>query len=61
MKLAIDILQSLLLPKLEKDARFDANQTNIAFWETFTKAFLDFGKDAKPVYVAIYSLELEDA
>jgi hypothetical protein len=61
MKLAIDIVQSLLLPKLEKDASFDINQTNIAFWETFTTALLDFEKDAKPVYAAIYSLELKDA
>lgn len=61
MKLAIDIIQSLLLPKLEKDANFDANQTNIAFWETFNTAFLDFKKDAKPVYAAIYSLGLKDA
>lgn len=61
MKLAFDIVQSLLLPKLEKDASFDANQTNIAFWETFTTAFLDFEKDAKPVYAAIYSLGLKDA
>lgn len=61
MKLAIDIVQSLLLPKLVKDASFDINQTNIAFWETFTTAFLDFEKDAKPVYAAIYSLELKDA
>ena len=61
MKLAIDIVQSLLLPKLEKDTSFDANQTNIAFWETFTNAFLDFEKDAKPVYAAIYSLGLKDA
>ena len=61
MKLAIDIVQSLLLPKLEKDASFDINQTNIAFWETFTTAFLDFEKDAKPVYAAIYSLGLKDA
>jgi hypothetical protein len=61
MKLAIDIVQSLLLPKLEKDANFDVNQTNIAFWETITNALLDFEKDAKPVYAAIYSLGLKDA
>ncbi len=61
MKLAIDIVQSLLLPKLEKDASFDTNQTNIAFWETFTSALLDFEKDAKPVYAAVYSLGLKDA
>jgi hypothetical protein len=61
MKLAIDIVQSLLLPKLEKDASFDANQTNIAFWETFTTTFLDFERDAKPVYASIYSLGMKDA
>lgn len=61
MKLAIDIVQSLLLPKLEKDASFDINQTNIAFWETFTTTFLDFERDAKPVYAAIYSLGMKDA
>ena len=61
MKLAFDIVQSLLLPKLEKDASFDANQTNIAFWETFTTTFLDFERDAKPVYAAIYSLGMKDA
>lgn len=61
MKLAIDIVQSLLLPKLEKDASFDANQTNIAFWETFITTFLDFERDAKPVYAAIYSLGMKDA
>ncbi len=61
MKLAIDIVQSLLLPKLEKDASFDINQTNIAFWETFTTALLNFEKDVKPLYAAIYSLGLKDA
>ena len=61
MKLAIDIVQRLLLPKLEKDIRFDSDQTNIAFWETFTIALLDFEKDAKPLYALIYSLGLKDA
>jgi ribosomal protein S13 len=61
MKVAIDIVQRLLLPKLEKDASFDVNQTSIAFWGTFTTALLDFEKDAKPVYTTIYSLGLKDA
>lgn len=61
MKLAIDIVQGLLLPKLEKDASFDANQTNLAFWEMFTSSILDFEKDAKPLYAAIYRLGLKDA
>ena len=61
MKLAIDIVQSLLLPKLKKDVSFDANQTNLAFWEMFTSSILDFEKDAKPLYAAIYRLGLKDA
>lgn len=61
MKLANVIVQSLLLPKLEKDASFDVNQTNIAFWKTFTTYLLDFEKDAKPIYATIFSLELKDA
>lgn len=60
MKVTIDIVQNLLMPKLEKDASFDANQTIIAFWETFTTALLDFEKDSRPVYTAIYSLGLND-
>jgi hypothetical protein len=61
MKLAIDIVKSLLLPKFGKDSSFDANQTNIAFWEMLTFSLLDFEKDAKPVYASIFSLELKDA
>jgi hypothetical protein len=58
MKLAITIVQNLLLPVLEKDPQFDVNKLNLIFWETFTKGLLDFEKDAKPLYAAIYRLEL---
>lgn len=60
MNLAADIVQSLMLPKLEKDASFDAKQTNIDFWETFATDLIDFEKDAIPVYAVIYSLELNN-
>lgn len=60
MKLAINVVQNLLLPVLEKDSQFDVNKLNLIFWETFTKGLLDFEKDAKPLYAAIYRLELDD-
>ena len=60
MKTAIDILQNILLPKLEKDPGFDADKTNIAFWESLATMFLDYEKDAKPIYTVLYNLELND-
>lgn len=60
MKLAIDIVKDLLLSALEKDSEFDAGKLNINYWGTFTENLLDFEKDAKPLYAAIYSLELSD-
>lgn len=60
MKLAIDIVKDLLLSALKKDSEFDAGKLNINYWETFTENLLDFEKDAKPLYAAIYSLELSD-
>ena len=61
MKLAIDIVRNLMLLKLEKDASFDANKTNVVFWENFANKLLHFKNDAQPLYVLIYSLELKDA
>lgn len=60
MKLAIDIVKSILLPRLEKDAGFDSNQTNDVFWESFATALLDFEKDIKPLSEAIYNLGLNN-
>lgn len=61
MKTAIDILKSIVLPKLEKDLRFDVQKTNVDFWEKFATDLLHFEEDAKPIYTCIYSLELSDA
>lgn len=61
MKLAIDIVKSLLLPKLEKDSGFDVNKLNATFWESFANKLLHFENDAQPLYALIYSLELNDA
>lgn len=61
MKTAIDILKSIVLPKLEKDLRFDVQKTNVDFWEKFATDLMYFEGDAKPVYAGIYSLELADA
>ena len=61
MKTAIDILKSIVLPKLEKDLRFDVQKTNVDFWEKFSTDLLHFEEDAKLIYASIYSLELSDA
>lgn len=61
MKLAIDIVQNLLLPKLEKDSNFDSNKIDTAFWEALASALLDFEKNAKSTHNLIYSLELNDS
>lgn len=60
MKLAIDIVQSLLLPKLEKDAKFSQEKVSSAFWKKFATDLLHFELDAKPLYASIYSLELDN-
>lgn len=61
MKIAIDILKSIVLPKLEKDLRFDVQKTNVDFWEKFANNLLHFEEDAKPLYAIIYSLELDNS
>lgn len=60
MKTAINILQNIILPELEKDINFDNLKTNNAFWTNLTNALLRFEQDAKPVYATIYSLELDN-
>lgn len=59
MKTAITLLKNLILPRLEKDANFKQQPGDI-FWPKFTADFLFYKKDPKPVFAAIYSLELED-
>ena len=61
MKVAIDIIHALLLPKLEKDSRFDAKNIKTTFWADFTKGILDLETNAQPLYALIYSLQLQDA
>jgi hypothetical protein len=60
MELAIDIIKNILLPKLEKDANFDSNKTDAAFWESFAMALLDFEKDDTTCKTVIYNLELNN-
>jgi hypothetical protein len=60
MKLAIDIVKNILLPKLEKDTNFDSNKTDATFWKSFATALLDFEKDDSVCKNAIYSLELNN-
>lgn len=60
MKTTIHILQNIILPELEKDFKFEIQKTNAAFWTNITNDLLHFEQDAKPVYVAIYNLELDN-
>lgn len=58
MELAIDIVKSILLPKLEKDANFDNNKADATFWESFATSLLDFEKNDALCKTAINSLAL---
>jgi len=58
MELAIDIVKSILLSKLEKDANFDNNKADATFWESFATSLLDFEKNDALCKTAIYSLAL---
>ena len=60
MKTAIPILQNIILPELEKDFKFEIQKTNAIFWTNITNDILRFEQDAKPVYAAIYGLELDN-
>jgi hypothetical protein len=60
MELAIDIVKSILLPKLEKDANFDNNKADATFWESFATSLLDFEKDDTTCKTAIYNLGLNN-
>lgn len=61
MKLATAILKNLLLPQLEKDNQFVVSKISEPFWESLVTSLFNFETDAKPVYVAVYSLELNNA
>lgn len=61
MEKSIEILKSLLIPELEKDAYFKNITINDFFWETFLQTFLNFENDAKFSYELIYGMRLNDA
>lgn len=61
MQKAINIAQNIVLPELQLDSSFDSGKASVPFWVSFTKALLDFETDQKPIYAAIYSLELNNA
>jgi hypothetical protein len=58
MELAIDIVKSILLSKLEKDANFDNNKADATFWESFATSLLDFEENDALCKTAIYNLAL---
>jgi hypothetical protein len=60
MKLATAILKKLLLPKLEKDSKFEVSKITESFLESFAKSFCDFEKDTESVYQILYRFELND-
>ena len=60
MKKSEQIIKSLVLPILEKDSNFQQVTLNNDFWNVFTSDVLDYERDAKPLYKAIYELQLND-
>ena len=60
MKKSEQIIRSLVLPVLEKDSNFQQVTLNNDFWNVFTSDVLDYERDAKPLYKAIYELQLNN-
>ncbi len=60
MKKSIEIVKTLLIPKLEKDIYFNRLTFKDAFWESFTLSFLNYENDAKPTYELLYALQLDN-
>jgi hypothetical protein len=60
MDLAIDIVKSILLPKLEKDANFNSNKVDATFWESFATSLLDFEKNDAICKTVINNLDLNN-
>ncbi|AVR44752.1 hypothetical protein C7S20_05435 [Christiangramia fulva] len=60
MRTATALLKNIILPRFEKDANFKEVKPSDSFWAKFTLDFLNYEKDPKPVFAAVYSLELED-
>jgi hypothetical protein len=60
MEKSIEILKSLLIPEIEKDAYYKRITINDFFWESFLQNFLDFENDAKFCYELIYGMQLNN-
>jgi len=58
MDKAIEILKSLLIPKLERDIYFQRIILKDTFWELLSEYFLNYENDAKPTYELLYALQL---
>lgn len=54
------IIKNILLPQLEKDPKFSKKKVDATFWEKFAVCLVHLKEDAKPLYVLIYSLELDN-
>ena len=61
MKKSEQIIKSLVLPVLEKDNNFNQLNLNDDFWKAFTSGILLYENDAKPVFKAVYELQLNDS
>ena len=60
MKKSEQIIRSLVLPVLEKDSNFQQVTLNNDFWKAFTSGILLYENDPKPLYKAIYELQLNE-
>jgi hypothetical protein len=60
MKTTISIVKNIVLAKLSRDSQYDLKKSTDLFWEKFTIDLLNFEVDPKPLYSAIYFLELHD-
>lgn len=60
MDTSAEIVKSSVLPIVKRDVRFDGSRITSSYWKQFALLLAGYEKDAKPVYAAIYSLELED-
>lgn len=60
MNKEIEIIKGIILPKIEVDLNFKEENIASNYWTEFIENLLHFEKDAKPLYVNIYQLNLEN-
>lgn len=58
MKIAIEIVQLYLAPKLAKASDQDIQALNETFWKNFTNSLLYFETDPKALYQSVLSLNI---